>query len=187
MRELEPRLGATGDLAVITDWAAKLSGAIGRIAGLLYLAEIRTEDAFEQRVSADTMERALRIGRYLITHAQAAFAEMGADPDTEGAQRILAWLRRTATPAFTKRDAHQALRGTFRRAEDLDGPLTALEDRAYIRRLPEPDQARPGRKRSPTYEVHPLLSQYSESSECPPRFNSEECEESVRGEPEARA
>ncbi len=187
MRQLEPRLGTAGDLAVITDWAAKLSGAVGRIAGLLHLAEIRTEEAFEQRVSAATMQRALNIGRYLILHAQAAFAEMGADPDTEGAQRVLAWLRRTALPVFTKRDAHQALRGTFRRADDLDGPLNALEDRSYIRALQLPEQAGPGRKRSKTYEVHPLLSQYSESSERQRRSNSEECEQSVQMGPEARA
>jgi hypothetical protein len=188
MRQLEPRIGTAGDLAVITDWAAKLAGAIGRIAGLLHLAEIRTPAAFEQRVSSETMQRALSVGRYLILHAQAAFAEMGADPDTEGARRILAWLKRTETPTFTKRDAHQALRGTFRRAEDLDGPLSALEDRGYIRALREPEQLRPGRKRSPTFEVHPLISQYSEFTERPPRFNSEECEESAgQITPETRA
>ncbi len=187
MRELEPRLGAAGDLAVITDWAAKLSGAVGRIAGLLHLAEIRTEEAFNQRVSAETMKRALSIGRYLVLHAQAAFAEMGADPDTEGGRRILAWLRRTAPSLFTKRDAHQALRGTFRRAEDLVGPLNALEDRGYIRALELPEKAGPGRRRSPTYEVHPLLSQYSEHSESRRKVHSEECEESVRVGPEARA
>jgi len=183
MRELEPRLGPTGDLAATADWAAKLAGAVGRLAGLLHLAEIRTEAAGEEPISAETMDRALSIGRYLILHAQTAFAEMGADPETEGAQRILAWLKRTGMEAFTKRDAHQALRATFRRAADLDAPLTALEERGYIRPLPEVDRPGAGRKRSPAYEVHPLLSQSSEYSESARRTHFEDSEYSVQGRP----
>ncbi len=180
MRQLEPRLGPKGDLAAITDWAGKLAGAIGRIVGLLHLAEIRTRA--DERISAETMGHALGIGLYLISHAQAAFAEMGADPETEGAQRILAWLKRTGTQVFTKRDAHQALRATFRRAADLDAPLTALEERGYIRPRQEADRTGAGRKRSPAYEVHPLLSQSSQSTEILQHLNSEHCEDSVRVE-----
>src|SRR5579884_2809324 len=35
---LEPRLGENGDLAAIADWAAKLPGAVARLAGLLHVA-----------------------------------------------------------------------------------------------------------------------------------------------------
>lgn len=177
MRELEPRLGPKGDLSAIADWAGKHAGAVGRIVGLLHLAEARADD---ERVSAETMSRALSIGRYLIQHAQAAFAEMGADPETEGAQRILAWLKRTATEVFTRRDAHQALRATFRQAADLDAPLTALEERGYIRRREEAERPGPGRRRSQAYEVHPILSQSSQSTEMLQHLNSEHCEDSVR-------
>jgi len=158
MRGLEPRLGPEGDLGMFTDWAGKLAGAVGRVASLLHFATVGP-GGLNQRISAETMESALAIGRYLIAHAQAAFAEMGADPETEGAKRILAWLKRTGIPVFTKRDAHNALRSTFPKATELDGPLAALQDRGFIRRRPEPEQPGPGRKPSPIYEVHPLGAQ----------------------------
>jgi hypothetical protein len=70
-----------------------------------------------------TVERAIRIGKYLIPHAQAAFAEMGADAVVEQAKTILRWIEHQNARQFTKRDVRQALRVRFKRVEELDAPL----------------------------------------------------------------
>ena len=94
-RWLEPQLRESGELALVVDWAAKLAGAVARIAGLLHLAE----HADERRpwgipVSVETMERALTIGRYFIPHARAAFAQMGSGTLIDDAGHLLGWIRR---------------------------------------------------------------------------------------------
>jgi replicative DNA helicase len=153
---------------VIADWAGKLAGGIGRIAGLLHLVAAPGRERLDEPVSAQTMEDALRIGRYLLSHAVAAFEEMGADPATEGAKAILVWLRRTGKRAFSRRDAHQALRGggRFRRATDLDEPLRLLAECCFIRGIDiAPDGS--GRPRSSCYEVNPRASKSSTSSKSP--------------------
>src|SRR5262245_8381560 len=59
-RALEPRLAAgTGDLAHLAGWAAKLTGATCRIAGLLHLAA-HLRDGWARPVDADTLRNAIR-------------------------------------------------------------------------------------------------------------------------------
>jgi hypothetical protein len=135
-RELEGRLGAGGDLAALSDWANKLVGGVARIAGLLHLAAIcaspdfgdsgncgnntraRTTDSLGT-VGYETALSSITIGRYLLDHAQSAFALIGADPEISHAQRILAWLERAGVTRFSKRDARllQESRGAGRSAE----------------------------------------------------------------------
>lgn len=80
--ELEPMLKT--EFADISDWAGKLVGNVLRIAGLLCRASVYRchdflADVEELIVSEDIMKNAIRIGRYLIEHARAAFSLMGAD------------------------------------------------------------------------------------------------------------
>src|SRR5262249_34834790 len=118
---LEPQLAEFGDLGSITDWAGKLVGAIGRVAGNLHMADLAGISApWEIPIPPETVERAIRIGRYLIPHAKAAFAEMGADAVVEQAKSILRWIEHERLVGFTKRGLHQALRGRFKRVEELD-------------------------------------------------------------------
>ena len=163
---LEPQLSEFGELGGMTDWAGKLAGAVGRIAGILHMALMaNTPSPWETPISPETVERAIRIGRYLIPHAQAAFAEMGADAVVEQAKTILRWIEHQNARHFTKRDVHQALRGRFKRVEELDAPLDVLVTHGYIGRRPEPTNAGPGRKPSPTFEVNPLwASQNTQNS-----------------------
>jgi hypothetical protein len=156
-RTLEPRLAAgTGDLAHLAGWAAKLTGATCRIAALLHLAG-HLRDGWARPVDADTLTGAIRLAGYLVGHALATFDLMGADPRIDDARWLLDWINRTGQQQFTRRDAHQAARGRFRKATDLDPPLALLEEHAYLRRADtEPVNPRGGRPPSPRYLVNPL-------------------------------
>jgi replicative DNA helicase len=157
-RRLEPRLApGTGDLAHLAGWAAKLTGATCRIAGLLHLAH-HLRDGWAHPLDADTLAGAIRLAGYLVEHALATFDLMGADPRTDDARWLLEWIQRTSRAQFTRRDAHQAApRGRFHKAADLDPPLALLEEHGYLRRADaDPVGPKGGRPPSPRYLVNPL-------------------------------
>ncbi|GAB1694294.1 hypothetical protein KRM28CT15_60970 [Krasilnikovia sp. M28-CT-15] len=159
-RQVEPRLAPGGAWGHIVDWGSKYTGAVVRIAGLLHLAE-HAHGGWERPVSADTLERAAMIGEFYAAHALAAFDDMGADQHTRNARTILAWIERTATRAFTKRDVFRALKSAqIPTAADFDPPLAVLEAHGYLRQLnpPAPTKAG-GRPPSPSYLVHPDVHQ----------------------------
>jgi replicative DNA helicase len=157
---LEPRLAAgTGDLGHLAGWAAKLTGATCRLAGLLHLAA-HLRDGWARPVDADTFTAAVRLAGYLVEHALAVFDLMGTDPRVDDARWLLDWIQRTGRDTFTRRDAHVAApRGRFPKASDLDPPLALLEEHGYLRRAdPEPPRDPKGRGRppSPRFLVNPL-------------------------------
>jgi replicative DNA helicase len=158
-RDLEPRLAADrGDLAHLAGWAAKLAGATCRLAGLLHLAS-HLRDGWAQPIDADTFAAAVRLAGYLVEHARAVFDLMGADPRTDDARWLLDWIARTNQAQFSRRDAHQAARGRFPKATDLEPALRLLEEHSYLRRVdPEPSRDPHGRGRpaSPRFLVNPL-------------------------------
>jgi len=109
-KELEPRLHPkTGDLAEVADWANKLPGAIGRVAGVLHCAG-NAKGEIPNEVSADTMAAALEIGRYCLDHALVAFGRM-AEGEIEGdARAVLEWVRRSGRGVVTMRHLQQHMR-----------------------------------------------------------------------------
>jgi hypothetical protein len=156
-RDLEPRLGELGDLGHLSDWAGKLAGAVARVAGLLHIADLVNDfPPWAVPVGHGCVRRAARVGGYLIEHAQAAFAQMGADPDMENARYLVRGIERVGRPTFSKRDAFESTRGRFKRVSELEPALALLEDRNYIRRRPDDPHPGSGRKPSPTFEVNPI-------------------------------
>ncbi|HEY6401202.1 MAG TPA: DUF3987 domain-containing protein, partial [Blastocatellia bacterium] len=158
--EIEPNLSEDGKLGPIADWAGKLAGAVLRISGILSLAQHaeRLMD-FDWKVDADTVRKSIEIGRYLIPHAQAAFAEMGADPLVEDAKHLLRWIEREQIEAFTKREFHFSNRGRFKKVTELEPVLELLEAHGYIRTLARATEpGKPGRKQSQLFKVNPLIS-----------------------------
>ena len=155
--EIEPRLRASGgDLAELRDWASKLAGAAVRLAALLHLAA-HLADGYQRPVDADTMERAVELGRYFTDHARAAFRQMGMDPLIADAQTLLAWIKRSEAAGFSKRDLFNGVRSSrFQKAADIDESLAVLVDHGYVR-LAEPPSStnRGGRPSSPRYVAHP--------------------------------
>ncbi|MBM4398274.1 MAG: DUF3987 domain-containing protein [Deltaproteobacteria bacterium] len=157
-RWIEGQLRAGAPLAGVADWASKLTGAAVRIAGILHLAKrVESESLpWNSLINADTMGQALRIARYAIPHACEAFGMMGADPVLVAARAVLDWIKRAELIKFTKRDAFCALRGSFRRAREVDAPLDELVERGYLRPRPVPAREGPGRLGSPIFDVNPL-------------------------------
>jgi replicative DNA helicase len=157
-RDLEPRLAAaSGDLAHLAGWAAKLAGATCRIAGLLHLAS-HLRDGWNQPIGADTFAGAARLAGYLVDHARAVFDLMGADPRVDDARWLLDWITRTGQAQFTRRDAHAAApRGRFPKATSLDPAIGLLEEHGWLRRVDaDPVGRRGGRPSSPRFLVNPL-------------------------------
>jgi hypothetical protein len=153
---IEPQLSEFGELGSMRDWAGKLVGAVARIAGILHMAAFAGRPApWDSPISLETVNGAIQIGGYLIPHAKAAFAEMGADPHVGQAKLILRWIEQKSMLHFTKRDLHQALRGRFKRVEDLERPLEFLISQGFIRTQEEVASSGPGRKRSPVFDVNP--------------------------------
>jgi replicative DNA helicase len=178
-RHLEPRLAAgSGDLAQLAGWAAKLAGATCRLAALLHLAS-HLRDGWAQPIATDTLAGAIRLAGYLIDHARAVFDLMGADPRGEEARWLLDWISRTNQVQFSRRDAHQAARGRFRKATDLEPALALLEEHGWLRRVDaDPVGAKGGRPPSPRFLVNPLQpsSEPSQPSKPHPPTGSEGCE-----------
>jgi hypothetical protein len=174
-RDLEPRLAAaSGDLAHLAGWAAKLAGATCRIAGLLHLAD-HLRDGWARPIDGQTFAGAARLADYLVDHARAVFDLMGADPRVEDAGWLLGWISRTGMTQFSRRDAHQAARGRFRKATDLEPALALLEEHGWLRRVEaDPAGARGGRPPSPRFLVNPLHpnSEPSQPSKPRPRTGS---------------
>ena len=173
---IEPQLHEFGELGRMTDWGGKIVGAVVRIAGILHMAEYgETGFPWDFAVSADTIERAIRIGRYLIPHAKAAFAEMGADEAVAKAKAILRWIEHERLDSFSRRDVHQGMRGMFKRAAETEPPLAILLERCFIRRQPEAGTGAAGRPASPRYEVNPRWARSADVGSHP-SSNFEDCE-----------
>ena len=56
---------------------------------------------------------------------------------------------------FSKRDCYQGVKGTLKRADDLDPVLSLLCDHGYIREQEAIERTGPGRKPSTMYETNP--------------------------------
>jgi hypothetical protein len=117
-------------------------------------------------ISSETVEASIAIARYLLDHAQAAFALIGADPDLGHAQRLLSWIERARVVHFSKRDAWQATRGYFKKAVELDAPLLLLCEHGYLREE-QTERPGPGRKPGSTFLVLYSSSQYPQYSQNP--------------------
>jgi replicative DNA helicase len=155
---VEPQLASAGPLAHMADWGGKLVGAVVRIAGLLHVADLAGNTSpWGTSIAAQTMERAVEIGRYLIPHARAAFFEMGGDHELDDARYLLAWVLRHGQESFTRRECFEGTRGKFKKVDKLEPVLRLLERYNYIRTRTEERRLGAGRPPSPRFDVNPSL------------------------------
>ena len=156
--EIEPELGQGGRLAGLQDWGGKLVGAVVRIAGVMHMiANAQHFNGWAIPVSPETMQSAITIGRYLTSHAEAAFLLLQTDRARADAEHILGWIHRHGRREFTRRELYQATKNRFSRAEDLDGPLEELVEHGIVRRKAAAEQPKQGRPAGPVFEVNPAL------------------------------
>lgn len=153
---VEDGLAEFGILSTIKDWGGKLPGAVARIAGLLHLVEHIREPELPLLIELHTIQNAITLGHYFITHAVSAFQTLGRSDCLVVAELILRTIERQELSVFSKRDIYQRVRRHIEQASDLDAPLEKLEEHGFIR---EVDSGSEGRgRRSNVFEVNPLYA-----------------------------
>ena len=131
-----------GEGQAISDWASKYIGAILRIAGLLHGADMEPD---ERVISAQTVSRAIRIGKYFLAHSCYAYSMMGTDLTIQKANFVLAKLRKKSVTEIKRSELFQMCRGKFfKKTEDLFPTLELLENHGYLR-CEEPERQSAGR------------------------------------------
>lgn len=156
--ELEPRL--RDEYADIADWAGKLIGNTHRIAGLLCRASIHRHEILDDHdgfvISGENMRNAIRLARYFLEHAKAAYSLMGADDTAKQCQYVLAAIKNNGLAEFKLRDIMRLCR-SFKKAEELQPVLDHLIDYGYI--APDGKTVWSGKGRPPAqkYLVNPKI------------------------------
>ena len=157
--ELEPKLKE--EYSDISDWAGKLIGNTHRIAGLLCRASVfRSHDFLDVPeplvIDAATMANAIRIARYFISHAKAAFSLMGADNTIKQSKYVLNAIKNSGLAEFNKRDIMRLCR-SFKKADDLQPVLDHLVDYGYIAIKESGIYSGKGRPPAQSYIVNPCI------------------------------
>ncbi len=112
----------------ITDWAGKLAGAIGRIAGLIHC--MRHSNPLKHEISLQDMSAAIKIGHCLTNHALAVFDLLYQDGALHIARQILIWIKQERLAQFTLREAQRKFR-RFKKIE-LEPAINILKEHEML-------------------------------------------------------
>ncbi len=145
----------TGKLTHISDFAAKLPGAILRIAGLLHIVS-NYQSACIKPISGDTMRNAVKLGYYFISHALKVFAYAGVDEKAAAAQYVVKRLAKARALILSRAEIHALCRGRFDKIESLLPVLKNLMQLGYLREIPTERTAATGRRPDSRFELNPL-------------------------------
>ena len=102
-----------------------------------------------------SMERAALVTAYLKTHMRKMAHSNGCGPASGPGPEAVEMDPVSGEPTVPEADAHQALKGTFKRVDDIEPVLTLLEKHGFIRPELSGQKRGPGRSPSPYYEVNP--------------------------------
>lgn len=141
------------------DWGSKADGTTVRIAALFHAAEI--EKASQTPISADSMERAIKVMKCLSYHALAAYQMMSIDKTEKDAQYLWKRIHALQKDNFSKSELFDKCKGRFKTAKDMEAALNLLEERHYI----GISQSKTGQKGRPSQhiEVNPLAKNSNNS------------------------
>lgn len=150
-QEIEDNHGDGDKYESIRDWTSKLAGTVARIAALLELAEMGLG---AETVTFDAMDRAIRLARVLIPHAQAAFGLLGTDTTEVDALAVIKWVQAHGHAEFTQRECHKAMEGRFRSVDKLKKAMERLDAMDCVRERKRPNK---GARATIYYVVNPAL------------------------------
>jgi hypothetical protein len=134
---------------------SKFRGYGARLALILQLLRAAQKDGTEETVDEQSVRGAARLVDYFKGHAAKVYRELDASRLVADCRKVLRWIRRERLTTFSKRDAHNALQGTFKTVDELEPVLGLLTRHHYIRLAPQAGREGAGRKASPVYEVNP--------------------------------
>lgn len=161
---VEKRL--TGEFSMYSDWLGKLVGNTLRIAGILARCGCMRKDVGEAvfecdapiMIDTETMENAIRIGKYFLVHAVGAYGDMGVRSDFKAALTALEKLKEKKLIRITRRDVMRFCRWVGS-ADEAQAIINNLEDYGYVRlaSIDASDKLRSGRPKNAVYAVNPHL------------------------------
>ena len=151
-RAIENKMRPDQAMHHCTDWAGKAPGTAARLAGVLHGIEHAHGKPWEELITAETMEKALKIMEVISQHSLVALDMMGADSGIHNARHVWEWVERGRRDIFTVRDAQQALKSKFPRVAQLREALEILKERFYLEII-EPEKTGTGRPPSPAVQV----------------------------------
>jgi hypothetical protein len=148
-----------GKLTHMTDWAGKLAGAIGRIAGLIHCMRYANDNPVDHEISFTDMHAAVKIGHCLTSHAIAVFDLLHQDGVVPIGRQLLNWIKYEKRTQFKFRDLQRKFR-RFKKNE-LEPVLTLLKEHEILQEWEyKPDNGRPSR----LFEVNPLIFETEDST-----------------------
>lgn len=133
-------------------------GAVGRIAGILHLANHGPDNGPRTSVEAPTIRDAHRIGEYFKACAINAFTEMGADHVTADAIYLLDRIVGLDVDVVSEREMHVATQSRFKKKSDLLPALDRLLDHGYLAPIATASTGGRGRPASPRYKIHEMAT-----------------------------
>ncbi len=157
--ELEPKL--ITEYADIADWAGKLVGSVARIAALLCRADVRITREFLSDpkplvVSGEVMANAIRIGRYYLEHAKAAFSILGVDEGIRNCKYVLSAIKKAGLTEVNRRDIMRLCR-SLKTKDEVQTVIDQLVEYGYLAMKPMEQQTGRGRNKLGIYLVNPCI------------------------------
>ena len=138
------------------------------LALIIHFLRLACHEVNDEHPDGESMSRAVHLIDYFKGHLRKVYVLIDADPRISRARKVIRWIMAEPRRQFTKRDVYQGTKGSFHRVEELDPILGLLESLGCIRQSETGNRPGPGRKPSPTYEVHPQLhDHYSHNSHNP--------------------
>lgn len=160
---IEYRLREDGDLHPLSDWAGKIAGAVARIAGVLHACEHAHDRPENVPIAPETVEAAVTIGNYFVSHAKAAYGVMGDSPSMALARWVASWIDRAGHSEFSLRDLYRAK--PTQSQSDLLSALRILEERSIVRKLPARARNTPGRLPARRFIVNPDIVNHRQNGQ----------------------
>ena len=143
MEMIEQRLVNEWDC--MTDWGGKLAGATLRISALIHAAEM-PDNASEQPISSETMNRAIEISECLSAHAIKAYQIMSVDDNQKNAKYLWEKIQKINKDIFRQNELFDLCKGKFKKVEDMKPALNLLSEMHYIKisEVKTGEKGRPG-------------------------------------------